>query len=205
MSDIKLHIGSAGVRTTGWTNLDYVDSGWKAKDLSINVDINCNVVNGIPLENDTVSAIYSSHFLEHLNWHEGLNFIQECYRICKAGAVIRFVVPDADYFVKKFIERDLEFFKDPNRCYNNWMGNLTDTFLWNIIGANATKERHFGRHSMMYNFENLSARLNYFKFRDIKRCGYNVGNENFLPEDKFFEDNKFCRSIETSLFIEATK
>jgi ubiquinone/menaquinone biosynthesis C-methylase UbiE len=209
--DLKLNVGSGNHRTPGWISVDYTESGWLGENKKIDnneIDINYNVIKkGIPFSNDTINCIYSSHFLEHMTWHDGILFLKECYRVLKIGGKIRLVVPDGDFFLKKFLEKDLKFFKDPQKCYNNWQGTLTDTFLWNFLGAfTIPKEQHFGRHAMFYNFENLEYRLKLMKFSGIFKKEYNKSSfEEFLPEGKFFKENKFPRETKSSLFIEAMK
>ncbi|KKN47989.1 hypothetical protein LCGC14_0657470 [marine sediment metagenome] len=50
----------------------------------------------LPFDSDSVSFIFSEHFLEHLTVEEVAPFIVECSRILAPGGVIRSVVPDAD-------------------------------------------------------------------------------------------------------------
>jgi len=206
---MKLNVGSGGIKVKGWMGVDYSGAGWKGNNLSDDdMEINVNVAKeGLPFAMGTVEAIYSSHFIEHLNWYEGSFFLKECSRVCKSGAKIRLVCPDGDYFIKKFAEKDEDFFKDPERCYNSWKNNITDTFVWNFFGAGAYNERNYGCHSMFYNFENLSARLKHFGFRvNLTRQKFNESQfKTFLPENVFFKEDGFPRSAESSLFIEAEK
>ena len=46
-----------------------------------------------PFKNESVDAIFSSHFLEHLDGFERMKFFDECYRILKPKGKIRCVHP----------------------------------------------------------------------------------------------------------------
>jgi predicted SAM-dependent methyltransferase len=46
-----------------------------------------------PFEDESVDAIFSSHFLEHLDGFERMKFFDECYRILKPKGKIRCIHP----------------------------------------------------------------------------------------------------------------
>ena len=46
-----------------------------------------------PLESESIDAIYSAHFVEHLDGFERMKFFNECYRILKPGGKMRAVHP----------------------------------------------------------------------------------------------------------------
>jgi SAM-dependent methyltransferase len=204
---ILLNIGAGpGGRIPGWLSLDYSGTGWCAisgRDMDIDSDV---ASSGIPLGDSTVDAIYCSHFLEHLNWFEGEVFLSECRRVLKPGAGIRLAVPDADYFIKRFMARDEAFFGDINRCYNHWLGNITDTFLWNFLGAFSSHKRNYACHAMFYNFENLSFRLNNAGFAGITRKQFGeTGFAAYADELKFFPGRELPRNFEATLIVEASR
>src|SRR5262245_56277720 len=49
---------------------------------------------GIPFEVSTFDAVYSSHFLEHIDRQGAQSVLREIYRVLKPGGIIRVVVPD---------------------------------------------------------------------------------------------------------------
>lgn len=85
--DIKLDIGNGEFKREGFIGMDKLDFGQE-----IVWDIN----NGIPLPDNSVSEIYSSHFIEHLREHEIKNFVLEMLRVCKDKAVVQLICPHAD-------------------------------------------------------------------------------------------------------------
>ncbi len=48
----------------------------------------------LPFKDDFLSAIYTSHLLEHLYLEEAKQLLKECFRTLKNGGVLRVVVPD---------------------------------------------------------------------------------------------------------------
>jgi SAM-dependent methyltransferase len=46
-----------------------------------------------PIEDESVDAIHTSHFIEHLDGFERMKFFDECYRILKPGGKIRAIHP----------------------------------------------------------------------------------------------------------------
>lgn len=85
--NIKLDIGCGAFKREGYTGMDWQDFGQ---------EIIWNINEGIPLPNDSVEEVYSSHFIEHLKEDEIYNFIVEVRRVCKSGAKVQLIVPHAD-------------------------------------------------------------------------------------------------------------
>jgi len=50
----------------------------------------------LPLDDGSISFIYSEHFFEHLFRDEALSLFRECHRILRPFGVIRTCVPDSD-------------------------------------------------------------------------------------------------------------
>jgi len=56
---------------------------------------------GLPLQDNSVDVLYSSHMLEHLDRTEAEKFLEEAFRLLRAGGIIRIAVPD----IKKITEQ----------------------------------------------------------------------------------------------------
>jgi len=59
-----------------------------------------------PLASGAAEAVYSSHFLEHLDADEGRHVLAEAHRVLRPGGRIRLVVPDLEAIVADY-RRDL--------------------------------------------------------------------------------------------------
>ncbi len=110
----KLHLGCGLTTPRSWINLDGSWNAWFAKhprlrrairavpilpssqlDIPWSPDILIHDVRkGLPFPDNSLSAIYSSHFLEHLYMREADALLEECFRVLRPGGVIRMVVPD---------------------------------------------------------------------------------------------------------------
>jgi ubiquinone/menaquinone biosynthesis C-methylase UbiE len=91
---MKINLGSGNKRIQGYTNFDILPLE--------NVDMVCDLNKDIPLDDNSVDEVYSSHCLEHI---KDLIFVmEEIYRVCKNGAVVEIICP---YF------KSSGAFKDP--------------------------------------------------------------------------------------------
>ena len=81
-------------------------------------DIIRDIERGLPFSDQTVDAIYASHFLEHVR---DLNFVMnECWRVLKIGGVMEISVPHRDApesdwdpsHVRRFAEETFLYYSD---------------------------------------------------------------------------------------------
>lgn len=95
--EIKIEIGSGPKRgTDGWTTIDTARS----------CDLFWDLRAGIPFPDESVSRIYSSHFLEHLTFDQGQQFLDECMRVLRPGGNFSICVPNAKLFIDAYSKRD---------------------------------------------------------------------------------------------------
>jgi len=59
----------------------------------------------LPFEDNTVSAIYGAHVLEHLYLTDARRLLSECRRVLQPGGTIRMVVPDLRAFVEHYLQK----------------------------------------------------------------------------------------------------
>jgi predicted SAM-dependent methyltransferase len=95
---VKLELGSG--RRTGRT--DWLFSDWGGHG-----DFNFDFTKPIPIPDDSVDYLYSSHVLEHFSYPSPmLNFLGECRRILKPGGAFSVAVPDARIFINAYMHPD---------------------------------------------------------------------------------------------------
>lgn len=120
----KLHLGCGSKAPNGWLNLDGSWNAWLAKYPTIrnllkylriipqkqlaltwnrNIFIH-DVRKPFPFPDNSFSAIYSSHLLEHLYLVEAKNLLKECYRMLEPNGVLRMVVPDLGAIIQEYID-----------------------------------------------------------------------------------------------------
>ena len=83
-----------------WIKVDYLCSDF---------EIDLKKVEKFPFKSGTFRGIFSAHCFEHLGFKAVNNVLKECYRILEKGGGIRIDVPNADIFVKAYLENDEEF------------------------------------------------------------------------------------------------
>jgi hypothetical protein len=87
---VRLNLGSGWNKLEGFVNLDRGDGGRTA-------DMQCDLAQGLPdaIADNSVDAIYSHHFLEHLHHDTAARLLRSCLRKLKSRGYSRHVVPDA--------------------------------------------------------------------------------------------------------------
>ena len=81
--NIKIILGGGPKKTEGWLNLDILPIP--------EVDIVCDLNQGIPLPDNSVVAISARHLLEHLD--DTVKIMEEIWRVAKPEAVVSIKVP----------------------------------------------------------------------------------------------------------------
>lgn len=96
----KLQIGSLGHSIEGFVNLDIVPPA----------DIIYDVREGLPIKDSSVSFIFAEHFLEHIDYPTSVKFfMKECHRVLLDGGKLVIGVPDGEYVIRKYVEKDEEY------------------------------------------------------------------------------------------------
>lgn len=106
-----MHLGCGCDIRPGWVNIDVM----RNPAASVAVDSSALYVehdlrSGLPLDADCCSFVYSSHFLEHLEYVEAVRLLSDCHRVLTPGGIIRLALPDYPRFFRAYLEGDLAFF-----------------------------------------------------------------------------------------------
>lgn len=172
-SGTKINVGSGLIVAPGWINVDYHPAIIFCKFPSFilryfskyvpDVDISpeqCALIMhtnkfihhqlnyGCPFSDISADYIYTSHLLEHLDKDKANYLIKEFYRVLKNGGRLRICVPDLDYFISLYKNR-------------NYEEGLRPIFSHG--------------HRYMYNFDMLQQLLAKHGFKDIIKCTYKIG------------------------------
>ena len=90
----KLQIGGGSNPFPGWLNTDITPNA----DNTIFLD----ATEQFPFEEDSFDYVFCEHMIEHISYLEGINMLQECYRILKQGGKIRVSTPNLKIFLELF-------------------------------------------------------------------------------------------------------
>lgn len=100
-----LNLGCGTSYNNDWINIDF-----KSNDSNV---IEYNLLDGIPLKEESVDVVYHSHVLEHFNKNGGVSFLKECYRVLRPNGIIRIAVPDLEVIAREYL-KNLEIAKSGN-------------------------------------------------------------------------------------------
>ncbi len=109
------------------------------------VDYVCDLSKGIPLEDNSVDEVFTSHFLEHV---EDYNFMmKEIIRVCKNKAKVEIVLPYYSYIGavlhshkdnphRHIFSEAYFYWKDVNPCFDNYeIEDISYKFInYNLFG-----------------------------------------------------------------------
>jgi predicted SAM-dependent methyltransferase len=127
----------------------------KIKEIDI---IHHNLFYGIPFKSNSISFIFSSNFLEHIDKEGGKRLLKECYRVLKPKGKIRIIVPDLDDEVEKMKNKIDEYVISRNV-----------EILQKYLTIPSSNFSLLATHKRMYNFEELRNILQKEGFKKIKK------------------------------------
>lgn len=143
-----------------------------------NVFLHCDLAEGIPLADSSVSFIYTSHFLEHLSRAQGCRLMREMRRVLKPGGIARICVPDLQHALALYGRGD------KHKALESYF------FVEDM-------ENPFSQHRYMYDFEMLSEALSEAGFSRVERRAYRVGS---VPDVGILDNRP-----EETLYVEAAR
>lgn len=153
---IKLNVGCGTDYKNGWINID------NNSDNNIDkLDLNWDLRNALPFEEDSADFIFNEHFIEHLTIEEAKNIIKDLMRVLKPGGVMRIAMPDLESVVDHYLNVPLN--KDP----------VIKDFHLEFVETRAEwinmSFRWWG-HKWLYDWEELQRRLSEAGYSKVKRC-----------------------------------
>jgi predicted SAM-dependent methyltransferase len=123
-----------------------------------------DLAHGIPFQDASVPAVYSSHFFEHITKKNAERLMRECFRVLKPGGMIRIVVPSLESEVRKMREA-VEHYEQGD------VAEVQKYLTSNIIGYNNA----YNNHRWMYNFQEMREALERAGFTDVVERTFREG------------------------------
>ena len=164
----RLHVGCGLVLLDGWLNILYEprQEYGKVQDKGGRLLLNYNLLKKWPVNDNTISFIAGSHFIEHLDLNYGIFFLKESFRVMKSGGVIRLSCPDLGIYIKNYVENNASFFR--NELIREWCTFDKAETPGEILAAKAYDSG--GAHKWFYDFDSLKHILELSGFRNVKNC-----------------------------------
>lgn len=161
-----LEIGPGDTRIDGFEGINIVPNPA--------TDYIADVANGIPCPANVFDIVYSSHFLEHIEWFKTKFVLQEMYRILKKGGRVEIWVPDGLKICKAFVDAEI----DGSMDYTNdgwWKFNEKhDPCVWAngrifTYGNGKVIKGHFNAHLALFSERYLKELMQEVGFTSIRR------------------------------------
>jgi len=180
-----LNVGCGDQLHPGFINVDY---HWLP-----GLDLCWDIANPLPFQDACIAGVFTEHCLEHLTKEAAENFISDVFRILCPGGIIRVVVPDAEVFLRAYVNfsaGSVPSFPKPYDQYLMMEGASPMAIVNSIF-------RDYG-HQYAYDYKALYMLLSKFPFSRIYRANFRSGlNKSLLIDTE-------ARSQE-SLYVEAIK
>jgi SAM-dependent methyltransferase len=146
----RLHWGCGDITPSDWINSDIEEGP--------GIDVSANILEGLPLDDDSIDYISSQHVLPALNVWEQLDALSELRRVLKPGGVLRLSLPDLDLAIAAYQS-----------------GRQEDLLIWDwetISGNFITQIVWHGYTNTPFTYEFAEELLDKAGFSDIRRVAY---------------------------------
>lgn len=159
--EVYLYVGCGNHRLKGFTHVEVNPAKQFKKGGNVGQpEILANITETIPLEDESVSLIFSRATLEHLTYPELINHFIECNRLLKSeGGYVRMVVPDLDKMVQDYLNKVFRPASEPDP--NLPCANHTDLFITRLL---------YHDHYYLHNVDTLTRALEKTGFGEVKVC-----------------------------------
>ena len=181
----RLNLGSNKKIRKGWINLD-------AQNLE-GVDIVHDVTESpLPFDDGSIDEIYSSEFLEHIDFRMTRAVLAECYRVMRKGATMTISCPDigkmCEYYANKQIcecvkhkPKDIEDAKANPNCKKCGGRAVINPTRWRLAFLGAQKNRWDYHNNIIYwdyirnildeiGFKNITKKNDKYGWKLIVKC-----------------------------------
>jgi predicted SAM-dependent methyltransferase len=155
---ILLHVGCGELAQLGWINIDFQPRSGVFYH---------NMLNPLPIKDQTVNHIHAEHFLEHLDHSDAIHFLSECHRVLIQGGTMRIIVPDAEKYMRAYVSDDRVFFE---RLKD--LGGASESLPTKGLICNQMF-RMGGDHRFAWDFETLEHAARVVGFNSIKKSYHN--------------------------------
>ena len=190
----RVNLGCGPNAPAGWLNVDGSWSAWFTHHKTLRWTLErIGVINAsyhgaqwkvspvvhdlskpLPFPDNSFSAIYASHILEHLYRSRGLALLSECKRVLKPGGTLRLVVPDLHALVVEYVN------SKNNGGSRTAADNLNEKMAFRtsapLTGNALLKFYHlwkdFHSHKWMYDAESLIGYLEAAGFHEVAQMEF---------------------------------
>lgn len=140
-----------------------------------------DIIQGLPLPDNSIDLLYCSHVLEHLTVDEVRLALTNCHRHLKPGGIFRLVLPDLEAMAQQYVQSS-----DPDAVHEfmrlTWLGKeVQNRSLLAFFKEWVSR----GRHLWMWDYKALAQELANVGFHNILRVRF---GDSGIPEFTAVED-----------------
>ncbi len=163
----RLHVGCGHFLLPGWLNIGFEPRQEYGRIRTIKgaLFLNYNLLKPWPVPENSVSFIAASHFIEHFDLNQGLDFTRRCFSVLRKGGVLRLSCPDLETYARKYAEGDRSFFEHPQ--IREWCCFKQAVTPGEIFIAKAYDSG--GAHKWFYDFDSLRHIFESAGFVNVRR------------------------------------
>lgn len=177
---LRVNLGCGPRTLKGWVNVDAARAPA--------VDVVWDVRKGLPFRDESCTAIFCEHMIEHLSRVDAARLLVESRRVLEPGGVIRVSTPDAAIYLRAYVG-DQSFFARPEfLCPADTPMDRINLMM-----------REQGQHLWCYDYETLERLIREAGFARCYRQDFGASVCSDLRDI-----DQACRAFE-SLYVEAVK
>lgn len=158
-TSMQLDLGAGGPGRPGTVGID----------MHPNADLVWDLTHGIPCGDNSVNAIYSDHFLEHLPLADVVKLLEECHRVLMPGGSLRFTVPHIDPYIEAWRQGNFDFVADKIADVPDGQEALYatpfDRISWLLLRE--------GEHKALFDRESILHKVRLAGFKQVRADSYN--------------------------------
>lgn len=151
-----------------------------------------DVVQGLPLAENSCAGVYASHVLEHLPLQDFHKAMKETYRILKSGGIFRAIVPDLMYYAQEYIESRAAEKVDANSVFMRSVHLGLEQRPRGLKGV-AVALMGNAKHQWMWDEPSLLVQFEAHGFVNVRRAYFNDSSE--LAYKAVEDPGRFERAI----------
>ena len=175
--ELKVHLGCGGELKSGWVNVDLNLNGLvppmtpeHAPDtMFILYDLRSGA---LPLDDESCALFYSSHFMEHLEYREGVLLMRDCHRMLRPGGIFRAGLPHFRNAFRAYLDANQQFFDLID--LRQWLPDREPETLSLVDYVNLGVYQ-WGEHKCIYDEEKIRLVLRRIGFRSADIVPYQEG------------------------------
>jgi SAM-dependent methyltransferase len=168
----RLHWGCGSTTPSSWINSDLRPGP--------GVDIAGDILDGLPLDDNSIDYISSQHALPELRIYDQVKALCELRRVLKPGSVLRLCLPDLDRAITAYQRERADYF-----LVYDWE-TISGNFITHVLWYNYTRT--------MFTYEFAVELLRKAEFGDVQRVSYRQTNSRYpeiveldtRPDESFF-------------------